>query len=225
MGRSHRADNDVGPSRSAALGLTAPGVELQPGSRGKPARVSNGRKYQYALPDHADEPPPTLVPPIRRLLRPQRRLGPGVSPCSKTFGFFAGEIVPASHGLSASGAASRGTVSCDATISTENQREASIEDQVRLCTARIAAEGWTVVGTYTDHALSGANHLRAGYQQLLADARVSAAPGSSSRCSTSAPSTRRCGSASRSGSARCGGIPGPMRGNRRSSGRGGAPAT
>ena len=105
------------------------------------------------------------MPPIRRLLRPRRRLGPGVSPCSKTFGFFAGEIVPASHGLSASGAASRGTVSCDATISTENQREASIEDQVRLCTARIAAEGWTVVGTYTDHALSGANHLRAGYQQ------------------------------------------------------------
>ena len=34
-----------------------------------------------------------------------------------------------------------------ARYSTENQREASIEDQVRLCTARSAAEGWTVVGT------------------------------------------------------------------------------
>jgi hypothetical protein len=115
VGQSRRADNDVRPSRSAALGLTAPGVELQPGSRGKPARVSNGRKYQYALPDHADEPPPTLVPPIRRLLRPQRRPGPGVSPSSKTHSFFASEIVPASHGLSASGAASRGTVSCNPT--------------------------------------------------------------------------------------------------------------
>ncbi len=61
-----------------------------------------------------------------------------------------------------------------ARYSTENQREASIEDQVRICTARIAAEGWNVVGTYTDHALSGANHLRPGYQQLLADARAGA---------------------------------------------------
>jgi len=61
-----------------------------------------------------------------------------------------------------------------ARYSTENQREASIEDQVRLCTARSAAEGWSVVGTYTDHALSGANHLRPGYQQLLADARAGA---------------------------------------------------
>src|SRR5215472_17602764 len=61
-----------------------------------------------------------------------------------------------------------------ARYSTENQREASIEDQVRLCTTRSAAEGWSVVGTYTDHALSGANHLRPGYQQLLADARAGA---------------------------------------------------
>src|SRR5215469_16087686 len=61
-----------------------------------------------------------------------------------------------------------------ARYSTENQREASIEDQVRLCTARSAAEGWSVVGTYTDHALSGANHLRPGYQQLPADARSGA---------------------------------------------------
>jgi hypothetical protein len=58
--------------------------------------------------------------------------------------------------------------------STENQCEASIEDQVRLCTARSAAEGWTVVCTYADHALNGANHLRPGYQQLLSDARAGA---------------------------------------------------
>jgi DNA invertase Pin-like site-specific DNA recombinase len=58
-----------------------------------------------------------------------------------------------------------------ARYSSENQREASIEDQVRLCKARIEAEGWTTATTYTDFAQSGATHLRPGYQQLLADAR------------------------------------------------------
>jgi site-specific DNA recombinase len=58
-----------------------------------------------------------------------------------------------------------------ARYSTEHQREASIEDQVRICTARIEAEGWTLVETYTDYAQSGASHLRPGYQKLLADAR------------------------------------------------------
>src|ERR1700751_2386144 len=59
-----------------------------------------------------------------------------------------------------------------ARYSSENQREASIEDQVRLCKARIDPEGWTLVATYTDFAQSGATHLRPGYQQLLADARA-----------------------------------------------------
>jgi site-specific DNA recombinase len=59
-----------------------------------------------------------------------------------------------------------------ARYSSENQREASIEDQVRLCKARIEAEGWTLAATYTDFAQSGATHLRPGYQQLLADARA-----------------------------------------------------
>ena len=58
-----------------------------------------------------------------------------------------------------------------ARYSSEKQREASIEDQVRTCKARIEAEGWTVVATYADHAQSGASHLRPGYQRLLADGR------------------------------------------------------
>jgi site-specific DNA recombinase len=58
-----------------------------------------------------------------------------------------------------------------ARYSSENQREASIEDQVRTCKARIKAEGWMVVETYNDHARSGASHLRPGYQKLLADGR------------------------------------------------------
>ena len=59
-----------------------------------------------------------------------------------------------------------------ARYSTELQREASIEDQVRLCKDRIEGEGWSLVMTYSDHAQSGATNLRPGYQHLLADARA-----------------------------------------------------
>jgi DNA invertase Pin-like site-specific DNA recombinase len=45
---------------------------------------------------------------------------------------------------------------------------------VRLCTARIAAESWTAVATYSDHGISGASSLRPGYQKLLEDARAGA---------------------------------------------------
>ncbi len=50
-----------------------------------------------------------------------------------------------------------------ARYSSDQQREASIEDQVRLCRARIAGEGWQLVATYADHAISGASTLRPGY--------------------------------------------------------------
>ncbi len=59
-----------------------------------------------------------------------------------------------------------------ARYSSELQREASIEDQVRQCTTRIEREGWSLATTYSDYAQSGASHLRPGYQQLLADARA-----------------------------------------------------
>jgi DNA invertase Pin-like site-specific DNA recombinase len=58
-----------------------------------------------------------------------------------------------------------------ARYSSEKQRQASIEDQIRTCKARIEADGWDLVATYTDHAQSGASHLRPGYQKLLADGR------------------------------------------------------
>jgi site-specific DNA recombinase len=61
-----------------------------------------------------------------------------------------------------------------ARYSSENQRESSIEDQVRSCKLRIESEGWSLTTTYSDYALSGATHLRPGYQQLLADARAGA---------------------------------------------------
>ncbi len=55
--------------------------------------------------------------------------------------------------------------------STELQRDASIEDQVRRCTARAAAEGWEVVGTFNDHARSGADRFRPALQELMQAAR------------------------------------------------------
>jgi site-specific DNA recombinase len=58
-----------------------------------------------------------------------------------------------------------------ARYSSELQRDASIEDQVRVCRRRVEAEGWRLGRVYSDHGASGASHLRAGYQALLADAR------------------------------------------------------
>jgi site-specific DNA recombinase len=58
-----------------------------------------------------------------------------------------------------------------ARYSSDLQRDASIEDQVRLCKTRIEKEGWALVATYTDRAQSGASRLRPGYQRLLEDAR------------------------------------------------------
>ncbi len=56
--------------------------------------------------------------------------------------------------------------------SSQNQREASIEDQVRLCREFIRAQGWSYLHAYTDRAISGASPIRAGYQKLLEDARA-----------------------------------------------------
>lgn len=56
-----------------------------------------------------------------------------------------------------------------ARYSSDSQRDASIEDQVRLCRERAAREGWTVVNVYTDHAISGASLMRPGIQQLMQD--------------------------------------------------------
>src|SRR5215475_4574598 len=58
-----------------------------------------------------------------------------------------------------------------ARYSSDLQRDASIEDQVRLCRERLDYEGWDLAATYTDHAISGATRLRPGYQKLLEDAR------------------------------------------------------
>jgi DNA invertase Pin-like site-specific DNA recombinase len=57
-----------------------------------------------------------------------------------------------------------------ARYSSDLQRDASIEDQIRNCTAFIGQQGWRLVATYTDRAVSGASFLRPGYQQVLHEA-------------------------------------------------------
>jgi site-specific DNA recombinase len=56
-----------------------------------------------------------------------------------------------------------------ARYSSDNQRDASIEDQIRICQERAAREGWHVTEIYTDHAVSGASLLRPGIQKLMQD--------------------------------------------------------
>jgi site-specific DNA recombinase len=57
-----------------------------------------------------------------------------------------------------------------ARYSSDNQRDASIADQLRVCQEFAAREGWTVVQEFTDHAVSGATLLRSGFQALMRDA-------------------------------------------------------
>lgn len=59
-----------------------------------------------------------------------------------------------------------------ARYSSDQQRAASIDDQFRICRERAEREGWNVVGTYKDAAISGASMiLRPGIQTLLQDAQ------------------------------------------------------
>src|SRR5215467_9759710 len=57
-----------------------------------------------------------------------------------------------------------------ARYSSDNQRDASIEDQLRLCRLHVERQGWMVVDSYSDRAISGASLLRPGIQELIADA-------------------------------------------------------
>jgi site-specific DNA recombinase len=54
-----------------------------------------------------------------------------------------------------------------ARYSSDNQRDASIEDQVRLCNELVKSSDWSLSNVYSDAALSGANLLRPGIQSLL----------------------------------------------------------
>jgi site-specific DNA recombinase len=51
-----------------------------------------------------------------------------------------------------------------ARYSSDHQRDASIEDQVRECRAFIERQGWVYEHAYVDRGLSGASTVRPGYQ-------------------------------------------------------------
>ena len=57
-----------------------------------------------------------------------------------------------------------------ARYSCDLQREASIGDQIEVCRRYAEAQGWSIVGTYKDAAISGASRFRPGFQKLMADA-------------------------------------------------------
>jgi DNA invertase Pin-like site-specific DNA recombinase len=57
-----------------------------------------------------------------------------------------------------------------ARFSSDMQRDASIDDQLRVCTAYPEREGCELEKTYLDDAISGATSLCPGYQTLLSDA-------------------------------------------------------
>ena len=56
-----------------------------------------------------------------------------------------------------------------ARYSSDHQRDASIEDQVRLCRDWLNDKGLHAIQTYADRAVSGATLLRAGIQALMED--------------------------------------------------------
>ena len=57
-----------------------------------------------------------------------------------------------------------------ARYSSDNQREASIADQFRMCRLHAEKQGWRIVKEYSDHAISGSSLLRPGIQALISDA-------------------------------------------------------
>lgn len=61
-----------------------------------------------------------------------------------------------------------------ARFSSDLQREASIEDQVRVCKGLAERLGGSVVQVFSDYGISGATNLRPGFQQMLADGRAGA---------------------------------------------------
>jgi len=64
------------------------------------------------------------------------------------------------------------TVALYARYSSDNQRDASIEDQLRICRERAEREGWRIVDSYSDRSISGASLIRPGIQALMADAQA-----------------------------------------------------
>jgi DNA invertase Pin-like site-specific DNA recombinase len=57
-----------------------------------------------------------------------------------------------------------------ARYSSDNQRDASIADQLRVCREFAKRQDWTIIDEFSDHAVSGAPLFRPGFQALMRDA-------------------------------------------------------
>jgi site-specific DNA recombinase len=57
-----------------------------------------------------------------------------------------------------------------ARYSSENQRDASIADQFRICREFAQHQGWHIAAEYSDHAVSGATIMRPGFQVMMREA-------------------------------------------------------
>ncbi len=57
-----------------------------------------------------------------------------------------------------------------ARYSSENQRDASIADQFRVCREYAQRKGWKIAQEYSDHAMSGATLMRPGFQAMMQSA-------------------------------------------------------
>ncbi len=57
-----------------------------------------------------------------------------------------------------------------ARYSSENQRDASIADQFRVCREFAQRQGWHIAAEFSDHAVSGATIMRPGFQAMMREA-------------------------------------------------------
>ena len=58
-----------------------------------------------------------------------------------------------------------------ARYSSSSQREESIEGQVKECTAYAERNGYNIIGTYADRAISGTTDNRPQFQKMIADSK------------------------------------------------------
>ena len=79
-------------------------------------------------------------------------------------------ITPRAHDGAALGAERRAVIY--ARYSDDLQRPESIADQIEVCRRYATQQGWTIIATYDDPALSGGSRFRPGFQRLLADAEM-----------------------------------------------------
>jgi len=59
-----------------------------------------------------------------------------------------------------------------ARYSSDNQREASIENQLEICKRYARQQGYSVKAVFEDRALSGASSNRPGYKAMLVQAEL-----------------------------------------------------